>query len=203
MSNPKFNFEQVIKKGMDEGGMFVPRERAEFLGQTAHESLAGALMYEVWGPTTQQKKYERVTDAPWGPGLKPGDPNYVAFNLGNSQPGDGYKYRGRGFIQLTGRANYEACGKYLGLDFLNNPDLASDPDVAVKTALWYWRVQRPRIPAMAQAGDTLGVTKAINGGTTGLDDRIKRVNAYLQRDDLVKVDMEEIVANLDKIPGTK
>lgn len=201
--NPKFSFEQVLKKGMDQGGMFVPRERAEFLGQTAHESLAGALMYEVWGPTTQQKKYERSADAPWGPGLKPGDPNYVAYNLGNSQVGDGYKYRGRGFIQLTGRANYEACGKYLGLDLINNPDLAADPDVAVKTALWYWRVQRPRIPAMAQAGDTLGVTKAINGGTNGLDDRIKRVNAYLLRDDLIKVDMEEIVENLDKIPGTK
>lgn len=200
MANPKFNFEAVLKKGMDQAGMFDPKERAQFLGQLAHESLAGALMYEVWGPTKQQLKYERDFKAPWGPGLKPGDTNYVAFNLGNTEVGDGYKYRGRSFIQVTGRANYTACGKYLGLDLINNPDLLVDPDTAVKAALWYWRVQRPRIPGMAQAGDTLGVTKAINGGTNGLDDRIARVNAYMKRDDLVKVDMEELVANLDNIP---
>jgi len=200
MASPKFNFESVLKLGMDRGGMFDPNERAQFLGQLAHESLAGALMYEVWGPTTQQLKYERNFDAPWRDGLKPGDTNYVAYMLGNSEAGDGYKYRGRGFIQITGRGNYLRCGKYIGLDLINNPDLLADPDNAVKAALWYWRVERPRIPAMAQAGDTLGVTKAINGGTTGLDDRIKRVNAYLKRDDLIKVDMEELVANLDNIP---
>jgi len=203
MAKPKFNFEAVLVDGMNKGGMFDPKERAQFLGQLAHESMEGVYLYEIWGPTKQQLKYERDFKAPWGPGLKPGDINYVAFNLGNSEVGDGYKFRGRGFIQMTGRANYEKCGKFLGLDLINNPDLLAQPDIAVQAALWYWRVERPRIPEMARAGDTLGVTRAINGGTNGLDDRIERVNAYLEREDLVKVEMDTLVDNLDNIPENK
>src|SRR5690606_24265284 len=96
-------------------------------------------------------------------------------------PGDGYKYRGRGFIQLTGRANYAAAGAYLGIDLVNNPDLASDPDIAAAIALWYWYVARPKISQAAQLGDVRFVTRQINGGLNGLADRSSKYQYYLDK----------------------
>lgn len=180
MAAPKFNFDEVIVACMNNAGMTDKNERAQFLAQLAHESGSGKWLYEIWGPTAQQRKYERVPDAPWGPGLQPGDPNYVAYNLGNSQPGDGFKYRGRSFIQITGRTNYAACGLYIDKDLLREPDQLAEPETAARGALWYWRVARPKIPALAQAGDTRGVTRLINGGYTGLEDRVRLFNHYLK-----------------------
>ncbi|MDB5099743.1 MAG: hypothetical protein JWM80_4164 [Cyanobacteria bacterium RYN_339] len=88
-------------------------------------------------------------------------------DLGNTQPGDGVRYKGRGFIQLTGRANYESYGKKLGIDLVNNPDLALRPDVAAKVLAEYFKERN--IPAKAQAGDWQGVRRAVNGGLNGWD----------------------------------
>lgn len=88
---------------------------------------------------------------------------------GSEASGDGYKYRGRGFIQLTGRSNYAAYGKALGLDLVNNPDLASQPAVAARIAARFWFSHGCN--ALADAGDVTGVTQRINGGTNGLADR--------------------------------
>lgn len=97
--------------------------------------------------------------------------------MGNTDPGDGYKFRGRGAIQLTGKDNYAAAGKDLGLDLVNNPELAKDPDNAGKIAAWYWK--KNKLGEAAKSGDVTAVTKKINGGTNGLADRKEKYGEYL------------------------
>lgn len=99
-----------------------------------------------------------------------------AKNLGNTEPGDGWKYRGRGLIQITGKDNYKKYGKIIGRDLVKNPDLALDPKVAMEIALAYWedRVQ----PNVSDYSDTEKVTKQINPGLHGLEDRKKWYNIY-------------------------
>lgn len=94
-------------------------------------------------------------------------------DLGNTQPGDGVRYKGRGLIQLTGRANYREIGAKLGLDLEGDPELAAEPVVSLKIACAYWNSRN--ISPMADRDDILAVTKAINGGLNGLDDRRKRL----------------------------
>jgi putative chitinase len=90
-------------------------------------------------------------------------------NLGNTQPGDGWKYRGRGLKQLTGRANYVACGKALGEDFVANPERLCLPINAALSAGWFWSANGCN--KLAEAGDIPGLTKRINGGSNGLEER--------------------------------
>ena len=96
-------------------------------------------------------------------------------DLGNNQPGDGVRYKGRGIFQLTGRANYITYGKKLGLDLVNHPEIASTPEVSVRVALEYWK--NKNLNALADADDIVSITRRINGGTNGLDDR----KAYLAK----------------------
>lgn len=90
-------------------------------------------------------------------------------DLGNVRPGDGYRYRGRGFLQTTGRANYTAAAKASSLDLVANPDLAAEPDTAVQIAVVYWVTRH--VAAAAQRDDLEAVTRLINGGLNGLADR--------------------------------
>jgi len=150
----------AVMRGMDAAGMVDLNERAMFVSQLAHESGNFQYLREIWGPTAAQARYEGRKD------------------LGNIYLGDGFRFRGRGFIQITGRNNYRLAGKYLGIDLESNPDLAADPDIAVKIALWYWRVARPSIPALAKEGNIKAVTKLINGGYNGLQDRINKYYQY-------------------------
>jgi predicted chitinase len=102
----------------------------------------------------------------------------VGKQLGNVEPGDGYKYRGRGYIQLTGRANYSRYGDLLGVDLIGNPDLALDPTIASRLFAAYFTEHRIRwlaAPAplmncadLARTGEWRGVRVAVNGGTNGL-----------------------------------
>lgn len=89
--------------------------------------------------------------------------------LGNTKPGDGARYHGRGYIQLTGKDNYTRAGKALGLDLVNHPELVERPDVAARVAVWFWKhhVQ----PRVTNFNDTAQVTKPINSGLDGLDKR--------------------------------
>lgn len=99
--------------------------------------------------------------------------NHVyADRLGNGDEdsGDGWKYRGRGAIQLTGFINYLACGMFLQLDLLGHPELAALPAYVFQVAAWFWRVNG--LNAFADAGDVAGATKRINGGLTGLSARL-------------------------------
>ncbi|WP_341325927.1 glycoside hydrolase family 19 protein [Methylotuvimicrobium sp. KM2] len=97
-------------------------------------------------------------------------------DLGNTQPGDGYKYRGRGFVQLTGRANYERIGKAIGQDLVNNPDLAADPEIAAKAAFAYYKTN-PRLQKASKSGDVVAARRALNGGLNGIDD-VRRLNDH-------------------------
>jgi predicted chitinase len=135
----------------------TPLRAAAFLAQLAHESAELRFMQELWGPTAQQKKYEPPTD--------------LAKTLGNTQPGDGFRYRGRGPIQITGRANYKKYGDLLGVDLVGNPDLAAQPEYAFQLAGTYWETHG--LNEKADAEDFKGITKAINGGYNGLPEREK------------------------------
>lgn len=91
------------------------------------------------------------------------------LDLGNTQAGDGVKYKGRGIFQVTGRANYGTIGAKMGLDLINHPELLLEPRNAVISALIYW--QSRKMNALADADDINGATRAVNGGYNGLSER--------------------------------
>ena len=88
----------------------------------------------------------------------------------NTVNGDGFKYRGRGLIQITGRANYAVCGEALGLDLISNPALLELPQHAAMSAAWFWSTRG--VNTLADQKDFAKITKRINGGLTGQDDRL-------------------------------
>jgi putative chitinase len=136
----------------------TPERIAAFLAQCAHESGSLKYMSEIWGPTAQQRKY----DPPWK----------VAKDLGNVIIGDGKRFRGRGVIQITGRANYQKYGERLGLNLIKTPELAALPTNAWRIAGAYW--DRWDLNALADLGTDEGfvlITRRINGGINGLADR--------------------------------
>lgn len=126
--------------------------QSAFLAQAAHESGGFKYVRELWGPTPAQSKYEGRTD------------------LGNVHPGDGYRYRGRGLIQVTGRDNYAACGKALNLDLLAHPELLEDPENAADSAGWFW--ESHKLNELADQQLFSAITRRINGGLNGQEERI-------------------------------
>ena len=147
-----------LKAALLEAGIDTPKRLAAFLSQVGHESGSFRWLQEIWGPTPQQLKYE--------------PPSSLAKTLGNTEKGDGYRYRGRGSLQLTGRANYVKAGKDLGIDLEGNPDLAAAPEHAFRIAGWYWK--KHGLNDLADSGDFEKITRKINGGLTGQPDRLKR-----------------------------
>lgn len=142
-------FQQELPKAAINTGLRI----AHFVAQMAHES---AFRYmEELGNADYFKRYDGRKD------------------LGNTEPGDGARYKGRGIIQLTGRTNYATYGQKLGLDLINKPELATDPVVATKVACLYWTERRINEPA--DADDVYTVTRRINGGQNGIDDRIMKL----------------------------
>jgi putative chitinase len=141
-------------------------ELAQFLAQCAHETGDFAHLEELGG-NRYLAKYD--------PSVNPAK----ARALGNTEAGDGAKYKGRGFIQITGKANYATAGQALGIDLVNNPELAAKPDVAAKIAVWYW--QNRVAPYVQDFSDTRGVTKRINPGLQGLQDRQSNFKDYQQQ----------------------
>lgn len=107
--------------------------------------------------------------------------NYVYAGRNGNGPaasGDGWSFRGRGLIQITGRANYQACGLNLGLDLVNSPALLESPANAALSAAWYWT--NAGCNALADAGNTQAITRAINGGLTGYPQRLQLYGAALK-----------------------
>ena len=162
-------FLPALNAAMLEFGITTPARQASFLAQLAHESGQLAYVRELWGPTPAQVRYERDFTAAWPPKART-DRNQLPFDLGNSQVGDGSRYRGRGLIQVTGRSNYAACGKALGLDLLAQPALLEQTVNACRSAGWFW--QSRGLNVLADAGDQVAVTRRINGGTNGLAERL-------------------------------
>jgi len=136
-----------VSEAMQIAGIDTVNDKAAFVAQLMHESAAFRYNEEIHDGSN----YEGRRD------------------LGNTQPGDGRRFKGRGFIQLTGRANYEAASRDLGIDFVNNPDLAANDANAAKVAAWYW--QQRNISVYGDAGDIVKVSKLVNGGTNGLEQR--------------------------------
>jgi putative chitinase len=135
-------------------GIDTPLRRAHFLAQLGHES---------WD-------FGRAEEAASGAAYE------GSATLGNTEPGDGVRFKGRGLIQLTGRWNYAAYSKYRGEDYVTGDGrlrIATDPATAVDSACWYWSVLR-RVNAKADADDVAAVTRAVNGGDNGLADRRER-----------------------------
>lgn len=95
---------------------------------------------------------------------------------GSEVSGDGYKYRGRGFIQLTGKDNYKSLSKDTGIDYLNNPDLLLTEYDALNSALWFWN--NKGLNMWADKDDIIAITKKINGGVNGLDHRKQLLSKY-------------------------
>lgn len=150
----------ALSKAM-EGGQINTRLRiAAFLAQIGHES--GSLVYvKELGGASYFQKYEGRKD------------------LGNNQPGDGPKFAGRGLIQVTGRANYLAASKALFGDdrLVKSPELLEQPEWAAKSAVWFWSSRNLNV--LADADRFTDLTKRINGGTNGLEDRKARYRLAL------------------------
>jgi predicted chitinase len=128
---------------------------AMFLAQLLHETARFRYMEEI------------ASGAAYEPSVNP----KLASRLGNTKEGDGKRYKGRGAIQLTGRSNYRQAGKFLGVDLEANPELAATTPYAFRIAGWYWKTRN--LNELADVGDFREVTKKINGGYNGLDDRIR------------------------------
>jgi predicted chitinase len=146
-----------LNSAMAEFGIDTMLRTAAFAAQLAHESGEFRWMEEIWGPTSAQKRYEPQTD--------------LSQRLGNTEGGDGLRFKGRGPIQLTGRANYARFGGLLGIDLVGSPEQAAAPEVAFRIAALFWKNRG--LNELAEAGDFREVTRRINGGFNGFDDRLK------------------------------
>lgn len=163
-------FAPLLTEAMARWGIDTYDEITMFLANLAHESGEFKWMKEIWGPTSQQMKYERDFSAPWHDSLSRGDRNYLAHMLGNDEAGDGKKYAGHGPIQVTGKTNHLIMGLLLDRDFVADPDQLTEPFWGTQAAAAFW--WNNRLDAKAKKG-FVPVVKAINGGTNGLADREK------------------------------
>jgi putative chitinase len=175
----------------------TPQRIAGFLSQCAHESggferLQENLNYSADGMAGIWPKRFAVLGPDGKPVKKDGknQPNKFALALhrkpemianvvysgrmgnGPTESGEGWKYRGRGLKQLTGKTNHSNCSKGLGVDLVDNPDLLLEPIYAARSAAWFWSTNKCNV--FADAEDIEGLTKRINGGLIGIDDRKKR-----------------------------
>lgn len=142
-------FAEALTAAMSEFEIDTPRRQAAFLAQIAHES--GSLKYVK--EIANGSAYEGRKD------------------LGNTSSGDGVKYKGRGLIQITGKVNYRACGLALGLDLIASPELLETPENASRSAAWFWRWKN--LNQYADSDRFGSLTRVINGGFNGIDDRIR------------------------------
>jgi putative chitinase len=172
-------------------GIVTPAQQASWIGQCGHECGNFRIMEEnlnyraptllklfpqnpkrVWGFTPEtaaayERQPQRIANRIYG------------NRMGNRDEasGDGFRFRGSGFLQLTGMNNFYHAGQALGVDFIMQPELVRTPMYAAQTAGWFW--QTHRLNQYADSGDILTMTKRINGGTIGLEDRKKHIEHAL------------------------
>ena len=141
-------FVEPLNATMNEFGISEnPARETHFLAQICHESGCFRYVEEL----ASGEAYEGRAD------------------LGNTEAGDGVRYKGRGLIQITGRANYKACGDALGHDFIADPEALEQPLFACRSAGWFWDSRH--LNEYADKGDIRAITKRINGGLNGFSDR--------------------------------
>jgi putative chitinase len=162
----------------------TPERQAAFIGQCAHESgnfktLQENLNYSAKGlhATWPSRFASEEAAQPFHRNPEKIANKVYSGRMGNTDEGDGWKYRGRGLIQLTGKDNYRLASDALGVDFVANPDLVLTKENAALTAAWYWN--KRGLNKEADAKDFTGMTKKINGGTIGLADRVAHINTAL------------------------
>ena len=180
------DLENFLDKFLETYGINTYLRVCHFLAQAAHESDGFKTLREYWGPTPAQNRYEgRAT-------------------LGNTRNGDGKRFMGRGIFQLTGRANYRQFGQAIGVDLENNPELAESPEISVHTAVEYWKNRK--LNPLADQDDIEKITRKINGGLNGFEDRkkyldiAKRIipkNFSLNKIDEKPVETGSVVDSLD------
>ncbi len=149
-----------LQAAMAEFAIEAPARAAAFVAQLAHESGQLRFMEEIWGPTEAQRRYEPTST--------------LATDLGNSEVGDGKRFKGRGPIQITGRANYRRFGDLLGTDLISDPAQAARPEIAFRIAGLFWSKKGLNELADRATPEAFRqITKRINGGINGLEDRQK------------------------------
>ncbi|MFC7774093.1 glycoside hydrolase family 19 protein [Flavobacterium sp. GCM10027622] len=176
---------------MARNGINTPIRIYHFLGQTAHETNGFTRFEESlnYSAASLKVKFTAFSSNPgladkYGRTTKQKANQIMIANIayanrmgnGSVNSGDGWKFRGRGLIHLTGRANYEAYKKYSGIDVVSNPELASRLDIAIDIACWFW--SKNKLNTYADRNDSTGLTKIINGGSNGLKDRISKTNYF-------------------------
>lgn len=176
-----------IVEAMNTYGIDTPKRQAHFIGQIGTESggfqsVQESLNYSVaglaiFGLRLTAAQREQLGRKPGEKALSPERQAAIANivyggRFGNNLNGDGWKYRGRGLKQITFKANYEECGKALELNLVDSPDLLLQDKYAALSAGWFWKANGCN--QFADAGDVNGLTRRINGGLNGLQDRIDR-----------------------------
>jgi len=172
-------------------GILTPAQQASWIGQCGHECGNFRILEENlnYRAPTLLKLFPKTPKRQWG--FTPEEaaayekqPQRIANRIysnrmGNRDEasGDGWRFRGSGFLQLTGHSNFYHAGQALGVDFVMQPELVRTPMYAAQTAGWFW--QTHKLNQYADSGDFVTMTKRINGGTIGLEDRIKHINHAL------------------------
>lgn len=167
-------------------GINSKQRQACFIGQCMHESngfrvleenlhySASALMRTWPSRFPDEDTAEKYANNPEKIANK-----VYGGRMGNVEDGDGWKYHGRGLIQLTGRDNYENCGSGLGVDLLNHPEWVVTLEYAALSAGWFWN--KKGLNDLADTMDIETMTKRINGGTLGIDDRKAKIRMVMQK----------------------
>ena len=174
-----------LNKAFEKYDISNPKRKANFIGQCGHESnsfrtleenlhySAAALMRTWPSRFPDMDTAEKYANNPEKIANK-----VYAGRMGNTEEGDGWRYHGRGLIQLTGKDNYANCGSSMGLDLVGNPDWLLDPTYAALSAAWFFN--KKGLNQLSDIGDVVNLTKRINGGTLGLDDRMARTSQALR-----------------------
>lgn len=194
---------EAVQKTCEEFNINTPQRIASFIAQCSHESGGFTMLEEnlnyraatlaaCWpnrfaeqGSDKKPKKDAQGKLIPTKVALaiekKPEQIANLVYSSrmgnGSAESGEGWKFRGRGLKQLTGKYNYDKCGSYLGIDLVANPDLLLEPIAACRSAGWFWKTNN--LESFADAGDIKGMTKKINGGFIGLEEREKKYKAVL------------------------
>ena len=157
----------ALNKAFQDHDMTTVDRQAMFLAQCLHESMGFKFTREIWGPTTWQLKYE----------------GHVG--LGNIHEGDGKLFMGRGLIQLTGRANYQAFANWIGdQSIMSNPQIVEGTNYAVLSAIFFWT--KNKLNVFADANDIVGCTRRVNGiNMLGLEER---TDLYHKAQDVLSID---------------
>lgn len=158
---PKMNLQKGqtllphLNVALEEFNISAPGRMAAFLAQVGHETYQLRFTEEEWGPTPAQLNYE--------------PPTHLATVLGNTEKGDGFRYKGRGAFQVTGRTNYRRYGHLLNLDLEGHPELAGLPENTFRIAGVYWNDHK--LSELTDAGNFREITRRINGGYNGEAER--------------------------------